>query len=51
MKLINKYTQKKELEIKEIHELQDSIDHVDSLMKEAPDRIISEKDNAEKNNT
>ena len=41
----------KELEIKEIHELQDSIDRVDNLMKEAPDKIISEKDNAEKNNT
>ena len=33
----------KELNVEEINELQDSINHVDKLMEEAPDKNLSDK--------
>lgn len=38
----------KELKVEEINELQNSINHVDNLMKEAPDRIMPKKNNTNK---
>ena len=37
-----------ELKIDEINELQDSISHVDKLMRDAPDRKVSKKNNKDK---
>ena len=47
------YSAKKEIEkefkIEEINDLQDSINHVDKLMRDAPDRKIQKRTSAKKN--